>query len=516
MAYTFIANQGNGSTIKPAQASGVVATTYDAGTLGKMEELGANIQPTNISPQQLAAAATPAAFTVGGSTVSGFQDTVGNKYVIDENSTVLKVDQKTTPTVTGIPTQVDMGGPVLGGGMRPGPVDMNPPIVTRGGGGMLGSGKIFSAFENGDIIPNQQEEVTRALWSNNVGNLTTFFTSSAQTATQKRYYYEIYNSSSAACGSEAQFSVAYGHQQGSGSADEGGVQINDTPSRAIYSQMAQLCLEPTKRTFNIGGTAVNSIYSVVVNRARMREWLDEGNLEINLHHLSGSQWVAGGKNLNAYTGSNVKLGEAGRVLRLIDDSSITPASVGFSGEAYRIVSGSLENGVYNSSNPHVYGVMYRRLGIVVLDATRLSKSASFGTVTGSEVPGDNAYKLFLAMSGAAKYTDISGDKLGFQGRSLEKVKSTHYFVRVKNGDYNFSNNPTFVTGSEGDLSQPSFINDPKTYITTVGLYNNNKELVAVAKLSKAIQKSFTKEALIKVKLDFAWVAGLINLLQLLW
>lgn len=499
MAYTFIANQGNGSMMKPAQASGVVAATYDAGTLGKMEELGANVQPTNITPQQLAAAATPAAFTVGGSTVSGFQDSVGNKYVLDENSTVLKVDQRTTPTVTGIP---GANPPSFGGVTPQGPVDV-PPIITRGGGGgMLGSGKIYSAFESGDIIPNQQEEVTRALWSNNVGNLITFFTSSAQTSIQKRYYYEIYNSSSAACGSEAQFSVAYGHQQGSGSADEGGAQINDTPSRAIYSQMAQLCLEPTKRTFTIGGSTTNSIYAIVVNRARMREWLDEGNLEINLHKLSGSEWVKGGKNANAYTGSNVKLGAAGKVIRLIDDSTITPASVGFSGEAYRIVSGSLENGVHNSSNPHVYGVMYRRLGIVVLDANRLNKSASFGTVTGSEVPGDNSYKLFMAMSGAARYTDNSGDKMGFQGRSLEKVKSTHYFVRVKNGDYNFSNNPTFVTGSEGDLSQPSFINDPKTYITTVGLYNNNKELVAVAKLSKAIQKSFTKEALIKVKLDF--------------
>jgi CxxC motif-containing protein len=49
---------------------------------------------------------------------------------------------------------------------------------------------------------------------------------------------------------------------------------------------------------------------------------------------------------------------------------------------------------------------------------------------------------------------------------------------------------------------PWGVGDPKTYITTVGLYNTNKELLATAKTSKPIQKSFTKEILLKIKLDF--------------
>jgi hypothetical protein len=44
--------------------------------------------------------------------------------------------------------------------------------------------------------------------------------------------------------------------------------------------------------------------------------------------------------------------------------------------------------------------------------------------------------------------------------------------------------------------------DPKVYITSVGLYDTNYNLVAVAKLSRPLQKSFDKELLIKVKLDF--------------
>ena len=85
---------------------------------------------------------------------------------------------------------------------------------------------------------------------------------------------------------------------------------------------------------------------------------------------------------------------------------------------------------------------------------------------------------------------------------MNVFKSTFFFTRVKNAEYNFSNNPSYVTGSDGDLGQSTFIGDPKTYITTVGLYNNDNELLAIAKLSKPILKSFSNEVLVKVKLDF--------------
>jgi hypothetical protein len=46
------------------------------------------------------------------------------------------------------------------------------------------------------------------------------------------------------------------------------------------------------------------------------------------------------------------------------------------------------------------------------------------------------------------------------------------------------------------------INNPQTFITTVGMYNDNNELLAVAKLSRPLVKDFTKEALIRIKLDY--------------
>lgn len=360
---------------------------------------------------------------------------------------------------------------------------------------------MFQQFSAQDIIPNQQETVTRALFSNNVGSLTTFFSSSAQTATQKTYYYELFNSASTAPTAEAQFAIAYGNRFGSGSAGDGG-QVNDTPTRAIYSQYKQLLLDPEVNAFTVDGRTMNSIYVINFNRARLRDGLDEGNIEINLHHLSGSEFINGIGSMATHTGSNVILG-ATQALRLVDDSKVATATLTTAGEVYNIVSGTIENGIYNSADPVYYGKLYPRLGVAVLDGDFLDASASFGTVTSQGVAGDNAYKLYTSISGsAANLTDGSGDVLGLAARSKEYIKSTHYFVRARASQFNFSNNPTFVTGSDGDLSISSFINDPKVYITTVGLYDQNKNLVAVAKASKPIQKSFRKETLIEVKLDY--------------
>jgi hypothetical protein len=96
---------------------------------------------------------------------------------------------------------------------------------------------------------------------------------------------------------------------------------------------------------------------------------------------------------------------------------------------------------------------------------------------------------------------ISGG-MDFQVRRTENVSTSHYFVRANNREFNFSNNPTFVTGSVGAFVNSSFERDPKVYITTVGLYDDANELLAVAKTSKPVEKSFDKEIAIKVKLDF--------------
>ena len=107
------------------------------------------------------------------------------------------------------------------------------------------SKRVYTAFKVGDVVEGGVEKVTRGLWSGNVGTLTSYHTSSAQSATQKQYYYEIFNGVSTAATSESQFSVTYGHDKGSGSLG----QNEDSPSNAIYSQYAQILLPDNQRVF---------------------------------------------------------------------------------------------------------------------------------------------------------------------------------------------------------------------------------------------------------------------------
>jgi len=136
------------------------------------------------------------------------------------------------------------------------------------------------------------------------------------------------------------------------------------------------------------------------------------------------------------------------------------------------------------------------LGIILLNPTAIA------SVVGSELlpstasaPTSETFnhtKLFNAIKGGAD----------FEMRRTENISTQHFFVRATNREFNFSNNPTFTSGSDGTFREPSFESDPRTYITSVGLLNDANELIAVAKTSQPIAKSFDKEVLIKVKLDF--------------
>lgn len=348
------------------------------------------------------------------------------------------------------------------------------------------SNQTFSTFNLADdVVNNVKETVTSGLWSDNLGSLTTYFTASDQSTSQRRYYVDIYQDTPSADGAAVQFSLAYGNAVGSGSSNLG---TQQTPaSKAIYSQYRNLLLESTDTRFTTTDSgSTDSIYVVNIKRNRVKERLDEGNFELPLLTISSRATNA--------TGS---VSVSGTQITLIDDSSIASATVGSSGRVYNIVSGSISSGVYTSATPVYYGKFYPDHGVMILDGNKLDQVLAYDTNLTSDSEGNNHFAMFHSISGSA-----SGSASGFQARNSQKITSTHYFVRIKNGQYNFSNNPTYTTGSDGVLAQSTFIGDPKTYITTIGLYNNRQELLAVGKLSQPLLKSFSREALVRVKLDY--------------
>ena len=168
------------------------------------------------------------------------------------------------------------------------------------------SKRVYTAFKVGDVVEGGVERVTRGLWSGNVGTLTSFHTSSAQSSTQKQYYYEVYNGISTNSQNESQFSIAYGHNAGSGSLG----QNEDSPSNAIYSQYQQILLPGNQRTFKFNSVASEQIYALNLNRARLKDRLDPGNFQLNLAKLSGSA------ELQYNTGSNVAVSASNEITSL--------------------------------------------------------------------------------------------------------------------------------------------------------------------------------------------------------
>ena len=345
---------------------------------------------------------------------------------------------------------------------------------------------MFTPFNTDDVVSNNNEIVTSTVWSNGLPSLTTHFTSSTQTTSQRQYYVDVANSLPGSSDSAIQYSVAYGDLRGSGSNSFG--QLSDSPSKAIYSQYRQL-LFPTTPKFQFGSldnTTGDYIYAITFKRNRMKERLNPGNIEIPLTSITSRDTNASG---------SVAVGSS--IFTFIDDSTIKAPTVGAMGRVYNLVSGSVSNGVFGTT-PTYYGKVYPDYGVVIFDGKTLDTSGvGMKTITGSSAENNNHFTMYRSISGSGALGS------GFFARNSEKITSTHYFIRVKNTQYNFTTNPSMIiTGSTTATMLPDFQGNPITYITTVGLYNDSNQLVAVAKLSKPIQKSYSKEALIRVKLDF--------------
>ena len=355
----------------------------------------------------------------------------------------------------------------------------------------------FTNFELDDIVEgNVAKNVTSTLFSGGASSLTNFFTSSAQTASAAgTYYWDVYDKALDTSSAEVQFQISYGHYAGSGSATPTGATTGIQPTRAVYSQFRNILVaNPTPTTkFTMGdstSTTCDRMVFFTFNRARFKEQIDVGNWSLTL-----SSSVA---NYDDHS------------ITLIDDSTVASSTTENGHKVYNIVSGSgttFAPSTNGTTNAYEYwGKLYPELGILALNGDRVVSAS----VSESLHYAQNLNLQDTAGHGSANAYDEVQRKLfwaiesgsSFSGRADEDVSSTHYFVRAKNSKFNFTSNDTFTTGSAGQVRHTSMIGDPQVYITTIGLYNDTNELVAVAKLSKPLLKNFEREATVRVKLDY--------------
>jgi len=316
------------------------------------------------------------------------------------------------------------------------------------------------------------DSVTATAWSTNNPTLTTFFTSSTAT-TNDSYYKNVYQTGSTASGSAVQFAIAYGNSKGSGSANFNDLVPGVSPTRTVYGQYRNLVYGDENAQFIFGTVTASDFWAISIDRARYKEHLLKGTFNIK---LSGST-----------------------VLQLTDNSAMVSTDTYLDcGRVYQIISGSngtsYNGGTGYSASSGSYGLFLPDIATIILNPLALSQSINLNPSRSSDIDGDNTGTLFRAISGSVAAS--------FQVNSEETVSSDYVFVRARNAEFNYSENPSFISGSTGDVIYSVFINSPQTYMTTVGFYNDTNELLAVAKLSKPLVKDFTKESLVRVKLDF--------------
>lgn len=338
----------------------------------------------------------------------------------------------------------------------------------------------FKRFDPQDIVISA-ESITAPVWSNSVIELTSFFTSSAQVAgASGAYYNNVYQTASDDTTAAVQFSVAYGDVDGSGSLHFNLAVSGNSPSKTIYGQYRSLVLGDEESNFVFGSETGSHFYVISLDRARYKEKLLPGTFSLL---LSGS-------------------GEA-TYLNLTDNSQVaTTTNFNDAGRVFEVVSGSLGN-VYTGVNATghskasgSYGFFLPDVGVILLngkalDGTPTDGGLSLGTIRSMNTEGSGSEKIFDAIKSGGS----------FKVNSEETISSNFVFVRARNAEFNYSSNPSNTTGS-GELRHDVMVNNPQSYATSVGLYNDNNDLLATAKLSRPLLKDFTKEALVRIKLDF--------------
>jgi len=341
----------------------------------------------------------------------------------------------------------------------------------------------YISFQPSDSII-VQEAITAPLWANNTYTLTntSMYTSSVQAASGQGYL-NIYNLPTTATGYSLQYALAYGHISGSGSAPYNSNVPGNTPTRDIYGQYSSLVYGEAAGVypFTFGGSNNTSrdILVLSVSRAQYKESLKPGSLNLTL--VSGSTTLNLTDNSNditltSYIGSN-------RVYQIISGSSGTS----YNGSDIQTVSGS-------------YGLFLPDISTIILNPRVLSLSAANGGLgMVIDETASTSYTSPIGTNVATLYSNIySGNS--FSMNSLETITSRYFNVKVNFTDFNYTTNPS-VIDANGNIIYTTLVNNPETFVTGIGLYNMQNELMAIAKLSTPLKKNFTGTLNLRVKLQ---------------
>jgi hypothetical protein len=274
------------------------------------------------------------------------------------------------------------------------------------------------------------------------------------------------------------FDISLGYAASSGLSGSGSTQ--NSKKINIYNQMAQILAgHDSTGSINLfdqdgdfaSGTKFRECYFVSFARLLVKDEIKKGSFTLTLGTGSYSTPFAGTKSVSDYGAStsfkvNSPAGEYGLLYTSSADAGTASQAVG-----------------------HIY----YQAGIAVLTASVFNSANFSGSSTlSNSITGSTIQQL----SDVLRYRTQN-----IQFNNTTELNSTIYFCRASHNEFNYSSNPTYLSSSKIVVKNSS-TDIPVSYITTVGLYSADNELLAVAKLSEPIRKDPTNELTVRVRLDY--------------
>jgi hypothetical protein len=285
----------------------------------------------------------------------------------------------------------------------------------------------------------------------------------------------------------------------------------------IYNQMAQVLFGYDEngaiRKFDSDGTIDGSTTGqmeqcVFLNFSRLlsKDEIKKGSFRLN-YYASGAmdlrtatKGLAGG---DSVAGVGATSGTFDGERTLGDYDALNEFRTSPAGD-YGLV---FTDGVDTTDNSNSVGLIFYQAGIVVLTSSIFQGTFQAPGYTGTVVANGASHgQTQVATNFRSGTIEQLCDSFRMKVKNIEynntiELNSAVYFCRINHNEFNYSSNPTYV--DSGKIVVKNNVTDlPVTYITTVGLYSADNELLAVAKLSEPIRKDPNTELTLRVRLDY--------------
>ena len=279
----------------------------------------------------------------------------------------------------------------------------------------------------------------------------------------------------------------------------------------IYNQMAQVLsgydqtgsIQRFDQDGNIigGGDKLDNVVFLNFTRLLTKDEIKKGTFELQLGVNPTYEQAGGGVN-----SERIKITDLSG-----SDGFFVNSPVGEYGLLYATSSEGTDVLADNNLLHYPVGLLFYQAGVVVLSGSIFNRASSGGILHNSHgnvlmrgAQGDDTDNFDTILTGSnieLLADNIRTRMFNLQFNNTVELNSTVYFCRVNHNEYNYSTNPTYLSGSKIRVKTQSS-DLPVSYITTVGMYNDNNELLATAKLSEPLKKSPDTEFTIRVRLDY--------------